>query len=78
MVASKTSRRLNFLLKVTLIIISLIVFFKYFFVDIANNYAEKLTGLSVEDKPFEEGENGFKIPAITICALTPFQTKAFL
>ena len=68
MVASNNSRRLNHFLKITIIIISLTVFFKYFFIDIAKNYTEKLTGLAVEDKPFEEGENGFKIPAITICA----------
>ena len=60
-------KKLKIFLKLTIIIIALVIFFKYFFIDITKNYTERLTARAYEDKPFESNEEGFKIPAITIC-----------
>ena len=55
-------------LKITIILISLGIFYKYLFINIAKQYSEQLTSMATEDKPFSEDETGFKIPALTLCA----------
>ena len=54
-------------LKCIIVVILFIIYYRFFFRGVIDNYSKGLTNLATMDKELDEDEIGIKAPAIVIC-----------
>ena len=65
-------RNLFMILKLTVLVILLGLYFQFFFIGVFNNYNEGLTNMATKQEQVPEAEGGIELPAISIC-LSPLR-----
>ena len=65
-------KSLFMLLKLVVFIILLVLYFKFFFIGVFNNYNEGLTNMATKQEQVSEAEGGIELPTISIC-LSPLR-----
>ena len=65
-------RNLFMILKLTVLVILLGLYFQFFFIGVFNNYNEGLTNMATKQEQLSEVDGGIELPAISIC-LSPLR-----